>query len=301
MGYMKIPNLYKEQTILELGECFAMEKIHGTSAHIKFKDGKLSFFSGGETHARFVLLFNHDYLKTAFASFAQGEIIVFGEAYGGKQQGMRETYGDELKFVVFDVKFNDTWLTVPHAAAAAVMLKLEFVDYVKIKTTMDEINAQRDRDSAQAIRNGVGAGKRREGVVLRPLEELVDSLGNRIIVKHKNAEFCETKTVREVSPDKKKVMEEAHAIAEEWVTPMRLQHVLDRAKSLMNGMKGVELSPLDMKDTKEIIGMMVDDIKTEAKGEIIESRDAMNAIGRRTAHLYHEWLESQLKETSNGR
>ena len=166
---------------------------------------------------------------------------------------------------------------------------------------MDAINAERDKDSVQAIRNGVGPGKKREGVVLRPLEELVDSLGNRIIVKHKNAEFCETKTVREVSPDKKKVMEEAHAIAEEWVTPMRLQHVLDRAKSLMNGMKGVELSPLDMKDTKEIIGMMVDDIKTEAKGEIIESRDAMNAIGRRTAHLYHEWLESQLKETSNGR
>lgn len=301
MGYMKIPNLYKEQTILELPEVYALEKIHGTSAHIKFKNGELSFFSGGETHERFVSLFNQEFLKIAFASFAQGEIIVFGEAYGGKMQGMRETYGDELKFVVFEVKFNETWLTVPHAAAAAAMLKLEFVDYAKIKTTMDEINAQRDRDSTQAIRNGVGIGKKREGIVLRPLEELVDSRGNRIIVKHKNAEFCETKTVREVNPDKKKVLEDARAIAEEWVTPMRLRHVLDRAKALMNGIRGADLVPLEMSDTKIIINMMVDDIKAEAKGEIVESREAMNAIGRRTAGLFHDWLELQLKEISNGR
>jgi hypothetical protein len=261
----------------------------------------LTFFSGGEVHVRFVSLFNQGFLKTAFASFARGEIIVFGEAYGGKMQGMRETYGDEPKFVVFDVKFNDTWLTVPHAAAAAAMLKLEFVDYAKIKTTMDEINAQRDRDSTQAIRNGVGAGKRREGIVLRPLEELVDSRGNRIIAKHKNAEFCETKTVREVNPEKKKVMEEADAIAEEWATPMRLQHVIDRAKALLSGMRGAEMNPLDITDTKTIINMMVDDIKVETEGEIVESNEAITAIGRRTTHLYHEWLADQIKETSNGR
>jgi uncharacterized protein (DUF1778 family) len=296
-GYLKISNLYKEQTILELPEVYALEKIHGTSAHIKFKDGNLTFYSGGETHERFVALFDQNHLKTAFAAFAQGEITVYGEAYGGKMQGMRETYGDELKFVVFEVKFNDTWLTVPHAHAAATMLKLEFVDYVKIPTTMDAINAERDRDSAQAIRNGIGTGKKREGVVLRPLEELVDSRGNRIIAKHKNAEFCETKTVREVNPDKAKVLKEAVAIADEWVTPMRLQHVLDKAQAVMNNMRGIEMAPLDIKDTKTVIHMMIEDVRTEAKGEILESKDAMAAIGRRTAHLYHDWLATQLKES----
>lgn len=298
---MKIENLYKNQTILELPEVYALEKIHGTSAHIKFKNGELTFYSGGETHERFVALFSPQFLKTYLSSFAQGEITIYGEAYGGRMQGMRETYGDELKFVVFDVKFNDTWLTVPHAHAAATMLKLEFVDYVKIPTTMDAINAERDRDSVQAIRNNVGAGKKREGVVLRPLEELVDSRGNRIIAKHKNAEFCETKTVREVNPEKAKVLKEAAAIAEEWVTPMRLQHVLDKANALLRGIRGDEMAPLSIQDTKIIINMMVDDIKAEAKGEILESKDAMNAIGRHTAHLYHEWLAAQIKEVSNGR
>ena len=297
MGYLKIPNLYKDQQILELPEVYAMEKLHGTSAHINFKGGVLTFYSGGEPHAKFVTLFDQDFLRTAFASFAQGEITVFGEAIGGKQQGMKETYGDELKFVVFEVKFNDTWLTVPHAAAAATMLKLEFVDYVKIPTTMDAINAERDRDSVQAVRNGVGAGKKREGVVLRPLEELDDSRGNRIIVKHKNAEFCETKTVREVDPQRAVVLKEAAAIAEEWVTPMRLQHVLDKAQAVLNNMRGIEMAPLDIKDMKTVIHMMIEDVRAEAKGEILESTEAMSAIGRHTAHLYHEWLAAQLKET----
>lgn len=41
MGYQHIPNLYKEQAILAQSECYALEKIHGTSAHIKFKAGSL--------------------------------------------------------------------------------------------------------------------------------------------------------------------------------------------------------------------------------------------------------------------
>lgn len=30
MSYLHIPNLYKDQTILLLRECFALEKVHGT-------------------------------------------------------------------------------------------------------------------------------------------------------------------------------------------------------------------------------------------------------------------------------
>ena len=67
MAYLKIPNLYKDQTILMFQECYAMEKIHGTSAHISYKplvehrktDKKhLTFFSGGVKYENFVKLFN---------------------------------------------------------------------------------------------------------------------------------------------------------------------------------------------------------------------------------------------------
>lgn len=70
MGYMHIQNLYKDQTILLFKECYALEKIHGTSAHIKFSmaptSPALTFFSGGEKHERFKALFNDADLCTRF-------------------------------------------------------------------------------------------------------------------------------------------------------------------------------------------------------------------------------------------
>ena len=40
MGYRHIDNLYKDQRILLFRECFALEKIHGTSAHVSWTEAK---------------------------------------------------------------------------------------------------------------------------------------------------------------------------------------------------------------------------------------------------------------------
>ena len=46
MGYAHIENLYKNQTILLFRRCWALEKVHGTSAHITYVEGQpLSFSS----------------------------------------------------------------------------------------------------------------------------------------------------------------------------------------------------------------------------------------------------------------
>ena len=295
MGYLHIENLYKNQTVLQLEELYALEKIHGTSAHIRFKAGQVTFFSG-EQPAVFKALFDEEFLITALASFGVDEIIVNGEFYGGKTQGMSKTYGKNPKFIVFDVRFNGSWLPVPRAEQVAVMLKMEFVNYIKISTKLEEIDRERDADSVQAVRNGMGEGHKREGVVLRPLEELFDERGNRLIAKHKRSEFIETKTIREVNPDKQLILKEANAIAEEWVTPMRLQHVLQVVK-VMRHM--IDQQPLDMTDTGRVISAMMEDIKREAKGEIVESQEAMKAIGKRTARLFKQTFVDALKETAN--
>src|SRR3990167_5040344 len=107
MGYLHIYNLYKNQDILLFKECYALEKIHGTSAHISWKDEQLHFFSGGSNHESFINLFNHDFLIEKFKEIAAVSMIFYGEAYGGKLQGMSRTYGNHLKFVVFDVKINN--------------------------------------------------------------------------------------------------------------------------------------------------------------------------------------------------
>src|SRR4051812_23692424 len=112
MGYLHINNLYKDQKILNFKRCYALEKVHGTSAHVKFSvdehpDGidiyNLTFYGGGEKHERFEALFDKAALLQRFEELGHREVTVYGEAYGGKQQGMSHTYGPDLKFIVFDV------------------------------------------------------------------------------------------------------------------------------------------------------------------------------------------------------
>ncbi len=278
MGYLHIDNLYREQTILHFKECYAMEKIHGTSAHISWNEGKLGFFSGGEKHDSFKAIFNEAELIEKFTAWGMDKVIVYGEAYGGRCQGMSHTYGKQLKFVAFDVRIGERWMDVPTMSKIVTeRLGLEAVAFSRIPTTLEAIDAARDADSVQAVRNGVGPGKKMEGVVLRPLVELCDCYGNRVIVKHKRSDFKETATERKVvDPAKLLVLTEAKAIAEEWVTDRRLEHVLDKLPE----------DKRTIANMSDIIQAMVEDVRREAKGEIVESKDAFRAIGSRTAMLF---------------
>ena len=276
MGYLHIGNLYKAQDILLFKRCYAMEKIHGTSAHVQYKDGMLTYFSGGGKHAVFMELFApHDDFKEKFVARGYYDITIYGEFYGGSLQGMKATYGDKQRFVAFDVRIVDSWLSVPKAAAVLEALGIEMVHWVEIPTDMEAIDAQRDMPSAQAIRNGCGNDKKAEGVVLRPLIELTDNRGDRIIVKHKRADFEERKTPqRVVDPNMLTVLRDAKAIAEEWVVPRRLEHVLDK------------IPGAGLEHMRAVLEAMCEDVKREAGNEIVWSKDVMAAINRRAATMF---------------
>jgi len=282
MGYLHIQNLYKCQDVLLFKELYALEKVHGTSAHISLKEGSLAFFAGGANHERFVSLFNAEALKGALAELGAQEVVVYGEAYGGKMQGMRDSYGDNLAFIVFDVRIDTVWLPVPAAEAVATKLGLEFVPWVKIPATVESCDAERDRPSGVAERRGRGFDKRREGVVLRPVLEVLNLYGERIIAKHKRDEFRETATPRVVlvDPSKAECLAGAEAIALEWVTPMRLEHVLSK-----------KAGTPDLSWIPAVVVSMVEDVEREAVGEIVKSRAAHKAIGARTVKLFKARLQ----------
>ena len=291
MSYMHIANLYQAQEVLLFKRIFALEKIHGTSAHIGFRPSTgLVLFEGGASRNSFLALFDQEKLKATFAQFfaerAWGDdmLTVYGEAYGGKMQGMSATYGKELKFVAFEVRVGDTWLAVPAAEEVTRKLGFEFVSYEEIDGTAEAVQKALERDSEQAIRNGMGLGHRREGVVLRPPLELTKNNGGRIIAKHKNPEFAENKTPREIDPNKMKVLADANAIAEEWVTGMRLDHVLDAFTK-----------PLDLSMTGAVIKAMIEDVVREAGAEIVDSKEARTAIGTRTAKVFKQKLNESIQ------
>ncbi|MFA5750499.1 MAG: RNA ligase family protein, partial [Candidatus Shapirobacteria bacterium] len=182
---------------------------------------------------RFKGLFDEEKLKASFKELGHDYVCVYGEAYGGAIQHMSKTYGNDLRFVAFDVQFmgqnvngtdREIWLDVPDAEEVCEKLGIEFVHYKLVPATVAALDAERDSDSVQAIRNGIGQGKIREGIVLRPINELVLKNGKRMISKYKRAEFSETKTAKPV--DEKRVAEKIGAIAEadDWVTETRLDN-----------------------------------------------------------------------------
>jgi len=287
MGYLKIANLYKSQDILLFKECYALEKVHGTSAHIKWHEGNVSFFSGGASHELFVSLFDKEFLITKFTELwgDAATVTIFGEAYGGKLQGMSKTYGDKLRFIIFDVLIGERWLVVPEATKVAEMFGLEFVPWKVISTDLDCLTAYRDSYSQVAFLRGMGGDKIGEGLVLRPLIEVNHSGGGRVIVKYKRDNFKETATSRKVDRGDLKVLENTKAIANEWVTMERLRHVLDK---LPQGI-GVE-------ETRQVIDAMLADILIEGKDEIVDSPCAQREIKSTAAKMFKNYLQTCLEE-----
>lgn len=286
MGYLHIDNLYKDQTILLFKECYAMEKIHGTSAHIgwKFETKQIHYFTG-ENHQVFVSMFDEAFLKAKFEEiFPDQDVVIFGEHYGGKTQGMSNTYGKIAKFIGFDVKVGYVWLNVPNAHDVCQQFNIEFVPYAKILVDLETFNEHRDAPSVQAFRNGCGNDKKREGIVLRPLVEMRTNNGERVICKYKPDEEMETKTKREVSPEQLKVLSDAKEIAEEWVTNKRLEHVLQRFPA-----------DVSMEAMGDIIKAMIEDVYREGRDEIVESKAVGKAIGGVTVKLFKAKLKSTLK------
>lgn len=274
MSYTKIPNLYKDQTILMFKECWALEKICGTSAHISWSNGRLDFFTNEGQHETLGKLFDIEKLKKEFIEMDCTKVMIIGEFYG-ELQGMARTYGKDMKFIAFDVCIDSLWLCVPDAAAFVKEIGLEFVHYQKTMCDVSILNKLRDMPSVQAVRNGIKAQRNSEGIVLRPLIELKRNNGARICAKHKRDDFCERKTRQTIDSAQLKILEDANAIAEEWVTENRLNNVLSHMSE-----------EHEVSDIPDVVKRMIADVQTEAKDEIVESKAARKAIGKRTVALF---------------
>jgi hypothetical protein len=282
MGYLKIKNLYADKTVLSFKEVYAMEKIHGTSAHLAWDGKEVTYFPGGEPMDRFMKIWDTDAVTAAFKEYDQPNVIVYGEAYGGKCQGMSETYGKDLKFVAFDVKLGGKWLEVPAAQNVCKQLGLEFVSYSRVPATLAELDKERDKASDQSSRNGIDPPGAREGIVIRPLIECYTWEG-RVIAKHKGDAFRETETVRRAERNgaKDRVLLKANEAAREYVTEMRLKHIL-----------GKRQPPHLIEHTGEIAKAMVQDVLEEAD-DVNDTKAFRKAVSGRTCKIYKEFIQRE--------
>ena len=277
MSYLHINNLYNDERILAFRSLYATEKVHGTSAHVRYRSGEITYFSGGCSREIFIGLFFESTLLALFTALGHADVTVYGEQYGGKQQGMSATYGKDARFIVFEVQVGKTWLAVPNAADVAAKLGLEYVPYRVVEATLEALNAERDRDSEVAVNCGMGLGHPREGIVLRPPFECCYSDGSRVIAKHKRDDFRETATPRRVGDKTTTIAGDAAAL--EWVTDMRLTHVMDAVRAQTG-------RSLTMADTSAIVSAMIADVEREGTGEVVVDKATRKALGSRAAKMF---------------
>ena len=114
---------------------------------------------------------------------------------------------------------------------------------------------------------------------------LFDAHGNRVCAKHKSDAFRETKTPRVVSEDKQKILDDSREIAQEYVTHMRLTHVLDKLGN-----------PSDIESTGAVTKAMVEDVIAEAGDEIVVSREVRKAVSIEAAKMYRTTLSMEIPE-----
>ena len=93
------------------------------------------------------------------------------------------------------------------------------------------------------------------------------------------------------------VLTDARAIAAEWVTPTRLEHVIDRFKRGFRPGRTDQLTvyihAMSKAHTGTVVEMMIEDVIREGTGEIVDSLPMRKEVGKAAAVLFLKSLEEK--------
>jgi ATP-dependent RNA circularization protein (DNA/RNA ligase family) len=175
---------------LKDNEWIFTEKVDGTNIRVKWTDGKLSF--GGKTENAQIPTFLYDKLNELFTAklmadvFPDADVCLYGEGYGAKiQKGGGDYIPDGISFILFDIKIGEWWLKREDVSDLAKKLNIDIVPEVGIGNLDLMVKMAREGYNSWISTNTRMA----EGIVARPMIELKDRSGHRIITKIKYKDF----------------------------------------------------------------------------------------------------------------
>ena len=196
MIYPKIKNVYKrdpdthklteefstvEFKYLSLCPWEVTEKVDGTNIRMIWT-GEHLVFKGRTDRAEIPdHLLDHllDFDEGRFSDlFGTTPAVIYGEGYGAKIQSGHK-YMSGVSYIVFDINIGDVWLRRNDVEEIATKLGLRHVPNLGVMSLLEAIRLARNGFESKLGRTQA------EGVVVRPLVELSDRLGNRIIAKVK--------------------------------------------------------------------------------------------------------------------
>jgi len=207
MEYVKIPNIFKreeygsnkliegkfstpELKYLANAQWVWTEKVDGTNIRVMWDGHSVTF--GGRTDKAQIPAHLVNKLNELFGGtnkeeifeqhFGDVSVILFGEGYGEKIQKGGGLYGP-VNFILFDVFINGVWLKREAIEEIACAFNIGVVPIVGEGSLNQAVEEIRKHPKSQ-LRDA-----ELEGFVCRPACELLDRMGNRIIVKIKCRDF----------------------------------------------------------------------------------------------------------------
>jgi hypothetical protein len=164
------------------------EKVDGTNIRTIFNNGEFKF--EGKTNDAQTPQFLLDKLNSIFLPKTElfnekfpDNVCLYGEGYGAKVQKGGGNYRLDNGFVLFDVKIGDLWLKRDSVEEIANTLQLEIVPIIGSGTLFDMIDM---------VKNGFNSQWGdfiAEGIVAKPVCELKDRRGHRVVTKLKYKDF----------------------------------------------------------------------------------------------------------------
>lgn len=187
-----ILNDYRNSTVAYLKDNMWVftEKIDGTNIRVHWDGHKVEF--GGRTDKAQIPGTLLGKLNEMFATseaeelfeqtWGDKEVILFGEGYGPKIQN-GDDYCPDVSFILFDVLVGDNYQEREWVEKTAQMFNIDVVPIVLTGTIQDGINYVMKHPQST-----MGTAMM-EGVVGKPMIELRDRRGERVIVKIKWEDF----------------------------------------------------------------------------------------------------------------
>lgn len=170
------------------------EKVDGTNISIVWDGHKVAFH--GRTERAQIPAHLVNKLNEMFGGetneqmfeqiFGETPMILYGEGYGPKIQN-GGTYRDDVSFILFDVyqPESNMWLKRESVADVAAKFSIDVVPVVFTGTLAEAIAYVRKHPKSV-----IGSEHEMEGLVGRPVIELKDRRGKRVIVKVKVRDFA---------------------------------------------------------------------------------------------------------------
>ena len=170
------------------------EKVDGMNIRVYWDGYKISFYGRSKSAilpahllTRLTEIFIKPEMEQVFEQlFGKTEAVLFGEGYGKKIQNGENYIKDNCDFILFDVFTNNKYLPIEEARNIANVVGINYVPFVMVDTIDKAVEYIKSKPKSIIAEN---KDYEMEGLVGKPMVDIYDNEGSRIIVKIKSRDF----------------------------------------------------------------------------------------------------------------